>query len=198
MAEMVELDLAAAPVWDRVFTVAPLVLVGTREPDGGHDLAPKHLAMPIGWTEWYCFACSPEHATEVNARRTGVFTVSYPRPAQLVSTGQAAAPRTDAGDKPTLGLLGTQPATAVDGVLVDGATLWLECELEQVLEGYGRHSLVIGRIVRAAADPAVLRDVERDDADLLHQEPLLAFLPPSRFAEIAVTRSFPFPVDFHR
>ena len=29
------------PIWSRFFTVAPLVLVGTREPDGGHDLAPK-------------------------------------------------------------------------------------------------------------------------------------------------------------
>ena len=33
----VELDVRA-PVWDRFFTVAPLVLVGTREPDGGFDL----------------------------------------------------------------------------------------------------------------------------------------------------------------
>ena len=36
------------PVWDRVFTVNPLVLVGTKEEDGGYDLAPKHMAFPIG------------------------------------------------------------------------------------------------------------------------------------------------------
>ena len=30
------------PIWDRVFTIAPLVVIGTREPDGTFDLAPKH------------------------------------------------------------------------------------------------------------------------------------------------------------
>ena len=34
--------------WDRFFTVAPLVLVGTLEPDGSADIAPKHQATPIG------------------------------------------------------------------------------------------------------------------------------------------------------
>ena len=34
----VELDVRV-PVWDRFFTVAPLVLVGTRESDGRFDLA---------------------------------------------------------------------------------------------------------------------------------------------------------------
>src|SRR5690606_34430059 len=44
----VELDVRV-PVWDRFFTVAPLVLVGTREPDGRFDLAPKHMVLPLGW-----------------------------------------------------------------------------------------------------------------------------------------------------
>ena len=44
------------PVWNNVFTVAPLVLVGTREGGGGYDLAPKHMAMPLGWDNYYCFA----------------------------------------------------------------------------------------------------------------------------------------------
>ena len=43
------------PIWDRFFTVAPLVVVGTREPDGGHDLAPKHLAMPLSWANHFGF-----------------------------------------------------------------------------------------------------------------------------------------------
>ena len=50
------------PIWSRFFTVAPLVLVGTREGDG-HDLAPKHMAMPLGWDNYFCFVCSPDHAT---------------------------------------------------------------------------------------------------------------------------------------
>ena len=36
-------------IWETVFSVAPLVLVGTREEDGAYDLAPKHLAFPMSW-----------------------------------------------------------------------------------------------------------------------------------------------------
>ena len=47
------------PVWERFFTVAPLVLIGTQEPDGGHDLAPKHMAMPVSWQNYFGFVCAP-------------------------------------------------------------------------------------------------------------------------------------------
>jgi flavin reductase (DIM6/NTAB) family NADH-FMN oxidoreductase RutF len=181
-----------------VFTVAPLVLVGTLEEDGGHDLAPKHMAMPLGWGEHYCFACSPKHATQRNAQRTGAFTVSYPRPRQLVESSLAASPREMDDSKPALAALSTVPSSAVDGVLVADAYLWLECELDRVLDGYGDNSLIIGRILAASvANDAVRRD-DVDDAELLHSAPLLAYLPPRRFAEVGETRSFPFPADFHR
>ncbi len=77
-----------APIWDRFFTIAPLVLVGTLE-EGGHDLAPKHMAMPLGWSNYFCFACSPRHATYRNAERTGTFTVSFPRPGGVVGASLA-------------------------------------------------------------------------------------------------------------
>jgi hypothetical protein len=32
------------PIWDRFFTVAPLVIVGSKEENGRFNLAPKHLA----------------------------------------------------------------------------------------------------------------------------------------------------------
>ena len=64
------------PVWERFFTVFPLVLVGTREEDGGHDLAPKHLAMPLSWGNWFGFVCTPRHRTYENAVRMGAFTFS--------------------------------------------------------------------------------------------------------------------------
>ena len=38
------------PIWDHFFMVAPLVVVGTLEADGQPDLAPKHMAMPMGHT----------------------------------------------------------------------------------------------------------------------------------------------------
>src|SRR5919202_1049626 len=97
MREDILKDLVALreglPVWDRVFTVSPLVVVGTKEEGGEYDLAPKHMAMPMGWENYFGFVCTPRHRTYHNARREGVFTVSYPRPAQVILASLAAAPR---------------------------------------------------------------------------------------------------------
>lgn len=186
------------PIWDRFFAVAPLTIVGTMEEDGGHDLAPKHMAMPLGWSNYFCFACSPSHATQQNAQRTGSFTVSFPRPDQVVETSLAAGPREEGGEKPSLAGVSTFPAREVDGVLVEDAYLWLECHLDKVLDGYGSNSLIIGEIVAAAVSEGSLRSSEDDDADLLAREPLLAYLPPGRFASIDQTFSFPFHTNFKR
>lgn len=183
-------------VWDRVFTVAPLALVGTREPDGSHDLAPKHRSMPLGGRDYWCFACRPKHATHANILARGEFTVSFPRPSQIVEASLAASGRTEAGDKPALAAIATFPASRVDGVLVAGCYLFLECVLHRVVEGLGGHSLIVGRIVAAAADPSALRTLDRDDADLLYREPVLAYLSPGRFASVGESASFPFVADF--
>jgi flavin reductase (DIM6/NTAB) family NADH-FMN oxidoreductase RutF len=116
-----------SPVWSSFFTVAPLVLVASRESNGGYDIAPKHMAMPLGWQNYYCFVCSPRHATQRNIEATREFTVSFPRAEQIVQTSMAAAPRQEDDSKPSLAALETFPATTVAGVLVKGAYLWLEC-----------------------------------------------------------------------
>lgn len=190
-----ELDPGGS-IWDQVHTVAPLVLVGTKEGDG-HDLAPKHLAMPIGFDEFFTFACTPEHHTFTNVEAHGEFTVSYVRPDAVVMIGQAAGPRTD-GDKLALGVIETFPARQVDGVLVRDAYLHLECRLERIVTGFGRHSLIVGEVVRAACAPEAVRSPDRDDADLVHGSPLLAFVSPNRFARVEDTLSFPFPSHFRR
>jgi flavin reductase (DIM6/NTAB) family NADH-FMN oxidoreductase RutF len=195
-AQQVIVPLPAVPeLWQRVFTVAPLVLVGTLDPDGAPDLAPKHMAMPLGWSGRFCFACTPRHATYANAAARGAFTVSFPTPAQVVAAGLAATTREPDASKPALAALATMPARVVEGVLVEGAYLFLECELDRLVD-FAEESLVVGRVIAAAADERALRSVERDDADLLHELPLLAYLAPGRFAEIHDSRSFPFPADF--
>ena len=145
------------PIWSRFFTIAPLVIVGTTEGDG-YDLAAKHMAMPLGWDNCFCFVCSPEHATQGNAERSGAFTVSFPRPdgsRRRQPLGLAARRTTT----PSPGWPGirTFPARVVDGVLVEDSNLWLECELERIVEGFGRNTLIVGRIVAAAADRDALR-----------------------------------------
>lgn len=186
------------PIWSNFFTVAPLTLVGTIEEDGSPDIAPKHMAMPLGWNNFFCFACSPNHATQRNAQRTGEFTVSFPRPGQVVEASLAAGPRSEEGDKPSLAAIETFPASEVEGILVEDAYLWLECRLDKVVEGYGDNSLIIGEIVAASVAEACLRKSDGDDADLLASEPLLAYLSPGRFARVSDTYSFPFHVDFKR
>jgi flavin reductase (DIM6/NTAB) family NADH-FMN oxidoreductase RutF len=184
------------PVWSHVFTVAPLVLIGTLDPDGSPDLAPKHMAMPLGWGNRFCFACTPRHATYVNAVRTGVFTVSYPTPRQAVQSGIAATCREPDASKPALAGLETMPARSVEGVLLEGAHLFLECTLDRTID-LDDVSLVVGRVVAASADERALRSAEQDDADVVHELPLLAYVPPGRFAEIDDSRAFPYPADFH-
>jgi flavin reductase (DIM6/NTAB) family NADH-FMN oxidoreductase RutF len=197
-AQQVIVPLPAGPdLWERVHTVSPLVLVGTLGPDGAPDLAPKHLAMPLGWGGRYCFVCTPRHATFANAVASGAFTVSFPTPAQIVAAGLAATAREPDASKPALEALALVPSRAVAGVLVEGAYLFLECELERTLD-LDDASLVVGRVVAAAADERALRSDDADDADVVRALPLLAFLAPGRFAEIDDSRSFPFPADFRR
>ena len=184
-------------LWERVFTVSPLVLIGTIDEDGTPDLAPKHMAFPLGWSNYFGFVCTPRHGTYANVVRTRSFTVSYPRPSDIVATSLTAAPRVEAG-KPIVELLETFPAQQVAGVFVRNAYLCLECELMQIVDGFGDNGLIAGRVVAAHVDPAALRGSDKDDADLLIGAPQMAYLYPGRFAVIDRTEAFPFPAGMLR
>jgi flavin reductase (DIM6/NTAB) family NADH-FMN oxidoreductase RutF len=186
------------PVWDRVFTVAPLVIIGSREPDGAYNLAPKHLATPLSWTNYFGFVCTPDHATYRNIRREGVFTVSYPRPNQMVLASLTASPREDDGRKPGLSALPTWPAHLIDGYFIEDAYLFFECELDRVIDDFDTSSLIAGRIVAAYAAGDSLRQDDWDDNDLLAQAPLLAYVNWGRFARIDESYAFPFMSRFKR
>lgn len=194
---MTPLDLEH-PVWEQVYMVAPLTLVGTREPNGTYDLAPKHLAIPMSWEEHYGFVCTPSHSTYVNAQREGAFTVSFPRPDQIVLTSLAAAPRCEDDHKHALAAIPTVPAQKVDGVLVEDAYLHFECELDRIIDGFGANSLIVGRIVAASAAEDSLRDADLDAQEMIAHSPMLAYLHPGRFAEIQETHAFPYHVGFKR
>jgi flavin reductase (DIM6/NTAB) family NADH-FMN oxidoreductase RutF len=187
------------PIWHRFFLVAPLFFVGTREPDGTFNLAPVHHAMPLGWSANFIgFATARSHATLRNLERERVFTLSAPTPDQLVELSLAAAPRAEGGEKPSLSALSTIPATQVDGVLVEGGYLHLECDLDRVLEGFGENCLVIGKVRVAHVEESAVRRADLDDGDLLAGSPLLAFLSPGRYAQVAETFTFPFHEGFSR
>jgi flavin reductase (DIM6/NTAB) family NADH-FMN oxidoreductase RutF len=186
------------PIWDRFFQVAPLVIVGTKEPDGGYDLAPKHLALPMGWDNYFGFVCTPAHGTYSNAVREGAFTVSFPKPSQVLFASLASAPRCEDGSQPSLDVLVTFPARVVDGVLLEDAYLHLECETYRVIDEFGRNSLITGRIVEAHVSEPAIRRADRDDEQAIFEAPLLAYVSPGRYAEVSHTFAFPFHEGWSR
>jgi len=186
------------PVWERCFTVSPLVVVGTREGEGW-NLAPKHMVTPLGWEGHFGFVCTPEHATYHNAREEGAFTVSFPRPGGVVVASLTATPRCGGdGEKPVLDDIPTFPARELEGILLEDAHLWLECELDRTVDGFGSASLVAGRVVAAHAREESMRVSGGDDQERIRRHPLLAYVSPDRWAEIRETDSFPFPEGFRR
>lgn len=186
------------PIWERFFTVAPLVVVGTREPNGDYDLAPKHMAMPMGWGNRFGFVCTPRHRTYSNARREGAFTVTYPRPSQVVLASLAASPRCEDQTKPIVEALPTFPAQMVDGLFVEDGYLFLGCTLERIVDGFGKNSLIVGEIVEAYVREEALRISEREDQEVVRDMPLLAYLAPGNFARIHEAQAFPFPEGLQR
>jgi flavin reductase (DIM6/NTAB) family NADH-FMN oxidoreductase RutF len=192
--DVVELEVGRG-LWARVPSVAPLVVIGTKE-GAGYDLAPKHMATPLSWEGYYGFVCAPTHATYANIVAHPEFTVSFPRADVVLAASLAAGRRDEEGLKPTLAAVPTIPARVVEPPLVAGCVLYLECALERILDGLGPNSLVVGRVVAASAPRAALRGPDVDDADLVHELGLLAYVSPGRFAVVRESLAFPYPFDF--
>jgi len=196
-AALIELDTSSS-IWESFFTVFPLVVIGTREADGSDDLAPKHLAMPMSWKNHFGFVCTPRHNTYQNIQRDRQFSVTYMRPSQTVLASLAATPRCEDGSKPITQALPTFPAATINAAFVEDGYLFLECELQQIVDELGENSLIIGRIISARVAEDALRSSDQDDEDLVYTAPLLAYLYPGRFAEIASSNKLPFPAGFKR
>ncbi len=183
----------SVPVWDQFFTVAPLVLIGTTDVDGSLDLAPKHMVTPMGWQNFFGFVCTPRHSTCGNIERTGVFTVSYPKPSQVLMTSLAASPRLEKGDKPVIDYFDTFPARKIEGQFIEDGYLFFECRHHKTIDGFGENCLITGEIIAAYAEENFLRHTEGDDQETIHDSPLFAYLSPGRFATIDRSNAFPFP-----
>ena len=172
-----------APVWERTFTVNPLVLIGTKERDGDYDLAPKHMAMPMGW-ENYFGSCAPR-ATGPTITPGGRASSPSATPDPCRWSSRALRPRHESdGSKLAVDVLPTFPASEVDGLFIEDAYLFLECVLDRISDDFGENSLIVGRIVAAHVREDYLRASERDEQDLIHSSPLLAYLSPGRYASV--------------
>jgi flavin reductase (DIM6/NTAB) family NADH-FMN oxidoreductase RutF len=189
---VVALD-TSVPVWEQFFTIAPLVLIGTRDVEGVLDFAPKHMVTPMGWQNYFGFVCTPRHSTCVNIEQTGEFTVTYPKPSQVLFASLAASPRCEGGDKPVIDLIRTFPAAEIDGFFAEDGYLYFECRHFKTVDGFGDNCLITGEIVRGWADDEFLRHTETDDQETIHASPLLAYIAPGRFATVDRSNAFPFP-----
>ncbi len=187
------------PIWDRVYTVAPLVVIGSKG-SGGDDLAPKHMATPIGFGNYFGFVCTPRHCTYGNIEKNGLFTVSFPTPEQLVSVSLSATPSTELVSKSdtVVATLPTVKASTMDILMIDGAYLYLECELFKIIDGFDDYSLITGHVRNVLVQEDYLKSSDQDESQQIREHPLLAYIANGRFATIRETYNFPYPKDFQR
>jgi hypothetical protein len=182
---LIELDVAQ-PVWDRFFWVAPLVLVGTREANGSHRPRAQAHGHAHGLGEFLRLRL---HATAPHLRQYRTQRACSPFPTRALPNWfwpawpprRAAARRTS----PRLAALPVFPASVVDGELLEGGYLFLECELDRIVDGFGENSLIVGRVAAAQVDTRSERRARsgRSAAMVLQMRRLLAYLHPGRFAD---------------
>ncbi|NNK10384.1 MAG: flavin reductase, partial [Flavobacteriaceae bacterium] len=165
-----------------------------------YDLAPKHMVTPMGFGNYFGFVCTPRHSTYQNIKETGNFTVSFPKPSQIIQTSLSATPRSTCNSKSddVLQALSMVGATTMDAPMIEGAYLYLECELFKVIDDFDDYSLITGSIKAVHVDKDYMKVSDSDERVQLKKFPLLAYIAQGRFASVSETFNFPFPKDFKR
>jgi len=186
------------PVWEQIFMVHPLVIIGTVNADSEPNFAPKHMVFPLGWENYIGFVCTPKHETYRNIKKTKEFTVTYPKPDQVVVASLTASPRCDDNRKPAIESLDTFTATKINGHFISNGYVFLECRLMKMIDGFGENSLILAEIVAAQAWNDVIKNPSHTDNELIYNHPLIAYISPGRFAIIDETEAFPFPENFKK
>ena len=89
-------------------------------------------------------------------------------------------------------------AEEIDGIFLEDAYLYLECELDRHVDDLGENGLLIGSVEAVHVEKEALRVSEQEGEDVIRDNPLLAYLPPDRYAAIDETNAFPFPAGFQK
>ena len=144
------------------------------------------------------FVCAA-HNTYQNIQRDGQFAVSYMRPDQTVLASLAASPRCEDGSKPiTQALPTTNGPTRSNAPLVEGGYLFLECELDQIVDELGENSLIIGRIVGARFRGCVARVQRSGRRRPVCRHRYWPTCIPDVSAKLIARLKLPFPAGFKR
>lgn len=190
---------AKKSLWEQFHTVAPLVVVGTKE-ENGFDLAPKHMVTPIGFSNYFGFVCTPRHRTYHNIKREKKFSVSYVKPDQILLSSIAAIPRCEVEDFSKDIVEHIPTVTSSDGqhVFVADSYLCFECDLHQIMDGFDDYSIITGTIQKARVHKDYKIYADQAQEARIYENPLLVYIAQGRFAEIRETMAYPYPKDFQR
>lgn len=190
----------AQGLWNRCFMVHSLVIIGSKEEDGAYNMAPKHMAMPLGFGPYFGFLGTERKKTYLNVQREKTFTVSYPKPDQVIISSLMASRREEDDSKPIIDKIPTVDAKKIEGKFLKDAYLQLECRLSQTIGQFDEWEMMVGDVVAAYVHEEALRTDgdDTDDAKLIRKAPLLGYLHPDRFSVIEESNAFPLPKDFKR
>ena len=186
-------------IWEHFYTVAPLVVIGTKEAQG-FDLAPKHMATPLGFSDYFGFVCTPRHNTYHNAKKHAKFSVSFVKPDQVLLSSLAAMPRCAVKDfsKEITDQIPTVTCNDGTSIFVEDSYVMLDCSLHKIIDGFDDYSLITGRIVQAMVHKDYKIISDEGHQNQIYEHPLLAYIAQGRFASIKETLSYPYPKDFQR
>jgi flavin reductase (DIM6/NTAB) family NADH-FMN oxidoreductase RutF len=186
-------------LWEHFYTVAPLVVIGTKE-DEGFDLAPKHMVTPVGFSNYFAFVCTPRHSTYQNIRREKRFSVSYVKPDQILLSSIAAIPRCSVEDFPRDVIQHIPTMTSEDGqsIFVEDSYLCFDCDLHEIYDGFDDYSIITGTIRTAFVHKDYKIYSDQGQQGRIYDNPLLVYLAHGRFAEVRKTMAYPYPKDFQR
>ena len=186
-------------LWEHFYTVAPLIVVGSKN-NGDFNLAPKHMATPIGFSNYFGFVCTPRHVTYQNIKKEKKFTVSFVKPSQLVTASLAASPRGEnkKNFKEVIKCLSTFSTSKKNNLFITDSYVLFECSLYKVIDGFDDYSIITGKIDTAWVhkEDKIYSDI--DEQQHLYNNPLLVYISQGRFANVKETFNFPFPKNFQR
>ena len=196
--DFVSLDTKKS-LWEQFYTIAPLVVIGTKE-GNGFDLAPKHMVTPIGFSNYFAFVCTPRHRTYHNIKNEGKFSVSYVKPDQIVLSSIAAMPRCSVEDYPRDVVQHIPTVCSEDGenIFVADSYLFLECELHKVIDGFDDYSIITGSVKKAFVHKNYKIHSDQEQQGQIYDDPVLVYVAQGRFAEVHETMAYPYPKDFER
>ncbi|MGI9532230.1 flavin reductase [Lutimonas sp.] len=198
LKDFISLELKDS-IWEHFYTVAPLVVIGSKESQG-FDLAPKHMATPLGFSDFFGFVCTARHNTYQNIKKHSRFSVSFVKPDQILLSSLAAIPRCAVKDfsQEITNQIPTLLSEDGEVIFVQDSYVMLDCALHQIIDGFDDYSIITGRIRSARVHKNYKIVSDEGHQKQIYDHPLLAYIAPGRFANIHETLAYPYPKDFQR